>query len=298
MDTGTRTGISYLANDGSDPVTAYRTSIRSIVAALEAAGALYSQGLLSARPAAGTVGRFYRATDDVSGVIYYDDGSTWQSVGTSAAVDAAAGVGSLRTLGAGALQAAAGNHAHAIGAITGTGDSVTKNVGTATGTVAAGNHTHSAATLTGVVGVTYVTKASDTTRSVTVVQADDPDLQLALGTGTHHLTALLAVTASNATPDVSVTTAFTGTATTPIIGMVGPATSNTAMTTGGSAITSANSSPLAFGADGATPTLIQVQVILVVTASGTFKIQWAQATSSAATTTMKAGSTIVAYKIA
>jgi hypothetical protein len=112
MDTGPRTGISYLSNDGSDAVTSYRTSIRNVVAALEAKGVLYSQGLLSARPAAGTVGRIYRATDDTSGVVYYDDGTTWQSIGTSAAIDAAANVGSLRTLGAGALQAAAGNHTH------------------------------------------------------------------------------------------------------------------------------------------------------------------------------------------
>jgi hypothetical protein len=138
VDTGTRTGISYLSNDGSDSVTAYRTSIRNVVAALEAKGALYAQGLLSARPTAGTQGRFYRATDDTSGIVYWDDGSTWQAIGTSAATDAAANVGSLRTLGAGSLQAAAGNHTHAIGAITGAGGAASLNVGTTAGTVADG----------------------------------------------------------------------------------------------------------------------------------------------------------------
>jgi hypothetical protein len=121
MDTGTRTGIVYLADDGSDAVTAYRTSIRNLAAWAEAQGALYAQGLLSARPTAGKAGRLYRATDDVTGVIYYDDGSTWQSIGAAAAIDAAAGVGSLRTLGTGATQAAAGNHTHSADAILGYG---------------------------------------------------------------------------------------------------------------------------------------------------------------------------------
>jgi hypothetical protein len=160
MDTGTRTGIVYLADDGSDPVTAYRTSIRNLAAWAEAQGALYAQGLLSARPAAGKAGRLYRATDDSAGVIYYDDGSTWQAIGTSSAVDAAAGVGSLRTLGAGALQAAAGNHTHAIGAITGAGGAASLNVGTTAGTVAAGDHTHALVTVT-----QAVTKAGSTARS-------------------------------------------------------------------------------------------------------------------------------------
>jgi hypothetical protein len=56
MDTGTRTGIVYLADDGSDPVTAYRTSIRNTVAWAEAQGVLYAQGLLSARPDGGEGG--------------------------------------------------------------------------------------------------------------------------------------------------------------------------------------------------------------------------------------------------
>lgn len=115
-----RTGIVEPSADGSDPFDPV-TYLRNVAAWAEAQGALYAQGLLSARPAAGKAGRLYRATDDVSGVIYYDDGTAWQSVGTAAAVDAAANVGSLRTLGAGALQAAAGNHTHALTSLTGAG---------------------------------------------------------------------------------------------------------------------------------------------------------------------------------
>jgi hypothetical protein len=122
MDTGTRTGISYLANDGSDAVTAYRTSIRSIVTFLEASGAIIAQGLLSARPTAGTAKRWYKPTDTgYESVIYYDDGTTWQSIGASATVDGSAATPSLRTLGSASTQAAAGNHTHAASAITGYG---------------------------------------------------------------------------------------------------------------------------------------------------------------------------------
>lgn len=120
MDTGTRTGISYPSNDGSDAVTAYRTSIRSVVTALEAKGALFVQQ--SATPTAGTVGRFFKDSDNLGdGVIYYDNGTTLETIGAGAPTDGPAGTPSLRTLGSGATQAAAGNHTHSADAITGYG---------------------------------------------------------------------------------------------------------------------------------------------------------------------------------
>lgn len=65
------------------------------------------KGLFSARPSAGTVaGRLYYATD--TGAYYITDGTTWQLINPYPATDAAAGTGSLRTLGTGALQAASG----------------------------------------------------------------------------------------------------------------------------------------------------------------------------------------------
>jgi hypothetical protein len=65
-----------------------------------------AQGTLSARPAAGLRGRYYYATD--IGVLSRDTGTGWVDVNPK---DAAAATPSLRTLGAGATQAAAGNDA-------------------------------------------------------------------------------------------------------------------------------------------------------------------------------------------
>lgn len=96
-------------------------------------------GALAARPAASLAGRLYLATDDAGGTLYRDSGAAWVKVaqgvtetvladssvtsakiadGTITDVDVAAankdgiaGTASLRTLGTGAQQAAAGNDA-------------------------------------------------------------------------------------------------------------------------------------------------------------------------------------------
>lgn len=76
-DTSTRFAISEPLADRSDSadVPLY---IRNVVARLEALGTIYGQGLLSARPAAGVIGRVYWATDNDT--FYYDDGATWNPV--------------------------------------------------------------------------------------------------------------------------------------------------------------------------------------------------------------------------
>ncbi len=71
MPTTSRLSIPYPA--GSDPVDV-NGDLQSVAEALDDA-ALADQGLLSARPAAGTMGRLYRATDN--GKVYWDTGSTW-----------------------------------------------------------------------------------------------------------------------------------------------------------------------------------------------------------------------------
>ncbi|GAB6901876.1 hypothetical protein [Kineosporia succinea] len=82
MDTLTRTGIVIPANDGTDSVTAYRLSQRSIGNKFDSAGVLYGQGLLSARPAPGTAGRIFKPTDaGLQGVSYWDDGTAWVTHG-------------------------------------------------------------------------------------------------------------------------------------------------------------------------------------------------------------------------
>lgn len=116
--TGTRTGITYLQS--SDGYTLYRTSIENIVAALEAKGALYSQTALGSRPTAGVPGRFWKDSGSLGdGIMFYDNGAGWESIGAGAPTDGAAGTPSLRTLGTSATQAAAGNHTHTAATIGG-----------------------------------------------------------------------------------------------------------------------------------------------------------------------------------
>jgi hypothetical protein len=298
MDTGTRTGIVYLSDDGSDPATAYRASIRNLAAWAEAQGALYAQGLLASRPAAGKAGRLYRATDDSAGVIYYDDGSTWQSIGTSSAVDAAAGVGSLRTLGAGALQAAAGNHTHAIGAITGAGGPASLNVGTTAGTVAAGDHTHAI-----VQGAQSVIKASATTRNdgLTTVTSD-PDLTLSLAAGTYRISTHLGVVG----PDIGlkVQWATTGSITLRLRGVTGPTNSATAYRSlAGNPSGAAGETVLTFGtavtyfASYTTPSYAQETLIVTASGSSTLTLQWGAASSTVQANGLIAGSTLLAERL-
>lgn len=67
-----------------------------------------TQGTLAARPTTSLIsGQYYFATDN--GLLYRYNGSAWITINAAGLVDQAAGTGSLRTLGTGALQAAAGN---------------------------------------------------------------------------------------------------------------------------------------------------------------------------------------------
>lgn len=100
-----RAGLRYpvLADTADVP-----RDVKNLADDVDAKMAIDSQGLLSARPTTGLVqGQYYFATDN--NLIYRYNGSAWITLNAAGAVDAAAGVGSLRTLGTGALQAAAGN---------------------------------------------------------------------------------------------------------------------------------------------------------------------------------------------
>jgi hypothetical protein len=85
-DTSTRFVISEPSADRHDAadVPLY---VRNIVAALEARGTVYGQGLLSARPVStggspGVQGRVYYATD--TSALYYDFGTGWTQIGSIA----------------------------------------------------------------------------------------------------------------------------------------------------------------------------------------------------------------------
>lgn len=296
MDTGTRTGISYLANDGSDAVSAYRTSIRNVVTFLEASGAIVGQGLLSARPTVGVAKRWYKPTDaGLESVIYFDDGTTWQTIGATAATDAAASVGSLRTLGSGALQAAAGNHSHGIGAIIGAGGAASLNVGTTAGTVAAGDHTHS-----GMVTASYIVKPTATTRTSTTTMADDPHLTLTLAaSGTYKITARVLFLAGS-TPKMKMNFGIgTGVTRTSWV-MLGNDSTGTvrsgAQYTGFADVvtTGAGVSGLGDGYD-----CFRHELLVTTAASGTYFVtfRWAQNTSSATSATVYDNSVMFAEKI-
>jgi hypothetical protein len=116
-----RTGIEVPLADRSDLVKPVDV-LRALGAFFDANVLIVAQGLLSARPAAGKAGRFYRALDDPSSpIVYYDDGTQWTQIGATAPVDGVAATPSLRTLGSSPTQAAAGNHTHSADAILGAG---------------------------------------------------------------------------------------------------------------------------------------------------------------------------------
>lgn len=67
-------GLVTIASDGSDAVTIYRTASNTNASKLGNAATL-STGTLGSRPAAGSAGRLYRATD--TGHVFFDDGTAW-----------------------------------------------------------------------------------------------------------------------------------------------------------------------------------------------------------------------------
>lgn len=107
MKTYARTGIQ-LPDQASDAFL-YRQHLAAIGDMIEAQGVLYVTGTAATRPAAGKIGRVRFETD--TGVFLWDTGAQWVIVNPSPPADGAAGTPSLRTLGTGAAQAAAGSHA-------------------------------------------------------------------------------------------------------------------------------------------------------------------------------------------
>ena len=119
MQTGSRTGVQYLSADGSDSPIAVVTSSDSIGAWIDT----YALEILPAAtyasiPAAGTYGRVFHPTDvGREGEYYFDTGSVWRQISPTPPTDPIAGTPGLRTLGAGAQQAASGTHTHAATAL-------------------------------------------------------------------------------------------------------------------------------------------------------------------------------------
>ena len=107
MQTLPRTGIS-LPDLTTDPFT-YRAHLAAIAGALEQQGVIYTSGVAGSRPAAGKQGRVHFFTD--SGEVWWDTGASWVQVNPAPIASAAPATPSLRRLGTGATDAAAGSHA-------------------------------------------------------------------------------------------------------------------------------------------------------------------------------------------
>lgn len=86
MSTTSRFGITKPAS--SDFVTNGATAMGTIADGLDAITTGYSSGVFASRPAAGTAGRIYRATDvsdgGANGTLYFDDGTAWQTLALGA----------------------------------------------------------------------------------------------------------------------------------------------------------------------------------------------------------------------
>lgn len=160
MPTTTRWGIRYPASIDPADVPA---DLQRLASDLDGV-AMDDQGPLTNRPVSspgtpGKRGRYYYATDN--GTLYRDFGTGWTAVNPAEAADGPAGTPTLRSLGTGALQAAAGNDPRLSdqrvptdGSVTaakvanalkpsagaGAGTEALRALGTAAGTAAAGSH--------------------------------------------------------------------------------------------------------------------------------------------------------------
>lgn len=107
MQTLTRTGIQ-IPDQLTDAFT-YRAHLAAIAQAVEQQSVIFLTGMASQRPAAGKAGRVWMSTD--TGDFWWDTGGAWTLVNPAPPANAAAGTPSMRSLGTGATQAAAGSHA-------------------------------------------------------------------------------------------------------------------------------------------------------------------------------------------
>lgn len=148
----------------------------------------------------------------------------------------------------------------------------------------------------------YVRKTADTSMTSNATLTNDPHLFYAIpGAGTFHFELyLLGLSAANAAGDLQVAFSFpTGTA---IASGIGPdvslASGNAVI--GQFGVSTAITSGALFNAYGLSTnvTLTHLQVELIATASGTFRLLWAQAASNASASTLKIGSRMLVRQVA
>lgn len=129
----------------------------------------------------------------------------------------------------------------------------------------------------------WVVKATNESRSSTTVYAADTDLKFSATSGVYYVQGRILATADSATPDIKISTYSPNTST-----MMGSYFNNA-----GTATVITDSGDAGFGAFDLTSTttvLIQFDLMFLSAGTGTFGVQWAQNSSSANNTTVKAGS--------
>lgn len=157
---------------------------------------------------------------------------------------------------------------------------------------------------------TFILKSADeSVTSSTTLQADDALIRtLAVGTW---LIDLSLITSGAAAGDLKVAWAFSGTTSAAYRAGRGPTTTTTSAINGAAATTvGVNRSAVAgdtaptitaatsYGVDGTNWSFITERGVLVVTVAGTLTVQWAQDTSSATATIVRAGSHLWCRKVA
>jgi hypothetical protein len=148
----------------------------------------------------------------------------------------------------------------------------------------------------GQLGLAYAFKPADTSRASTTTLTADPDLTLALAVGTWIVEADLIVAAAAATNGgMLLAPAFGGTATTRMTAPQLPsATVGTAPTNVSLNLAAGTLSLGLYTTD----EYAALRVVLVVTAAGSFSLQWAQSTLDAGNSTIRAGSHLIAQRLA
>lgn len=318
MDTLSRTGIVVPSADLHDSVHPV-AHLRSIAYAVENKAVLYlTPGTLASRPAAGVLGRVFRPTDvGEAGNVYFDDGSVWVrlSAGIAPTTDDVAGVGSLRTLGSGAQQAAAGNHGHAVAAIsgaaplasptfTGTPAAPTATAGTNTTQVATTAFVQAAVAAGGVV-TTAVKTADEYVTSSTTMQ-DDDHLFVTLGVGKWRIEAVMYTYMAGSTTNGGFKAgwSFSGTSNSTAVGPRWVYSRNGTTATneryGEIALYTWAWEPNLDPEPATSPAFGSVwwDGFLTVTASGTLRFRWAQSTSSSSSSGILTHSILTATKVA
>lgn len=136
---------------------------------------------------------------------------------------------------------------------------------------------------------TVIKKSSDQSRNSTTTSADDSELFMTLGIGTYRIKVMLFVAVANSTMKFKAGYNFTGTAS---------AYHKSELNYQGASIFGGYASSVSFPSISAPGTFnspggyFLFDIVIVVTAAGTFSVQWAQQVSNASNATLLAGSMI------